>query len=155
MRMGPIATGLGAGLVALALLAWPLASSLGRLGEARTARAEAGAHAALPDRAPSSLVSAGLALSGGDPGPATTALATRIRTLAANGGVLVEEMAPVAAPPGLVALRLRLSGGEKAVVALADTLEREAPLVRLSNWRMEALAGSGVRLQAQAIGAWR
>ncbi|MEI9851844.1 MAG: hypothetical protein WDN24_14565 [Sphingomonas sp.] len=37
------------------------------------------------------------------------------------------------------------------MAALADSLEREAPLVRLRGWTIEPVAGGGVRLRGQAV----
>jgi hypothetical protein len=45
--------------------------------------------------------------------------------------VLVEETSAADAPEGLVALRVRASGAEKAVLALADAFERE-PALRIA-----------------------
>ena len=78
----------------------------------------------------------------------------RIQRLAKAGGLLVEETAAAAAPAGVIALRLRVSGAEKAVVAFTDAFERDTPLVRLRSWRVEPVAG-GVRLTGEAVAAWQ
>jgi hypothetical protein len=74
----------------------------------------------------------------------------RLQRFAKAGGVLVEETNAVDAPDGLVALRVRVSGAEKAVLALADAFEREQPLMRFRSWSIVPVAG-GVRLSAEAV----
>jgi len=86
---------------------------------------------------------------------AAAALAQRVKRLAADGGVLVEQAARVPGGEGLVRLRLRLSGPDKAVVALTDRIEREAPLLRFASWQVSALAGGGLRVEGEAVAAWR
>lgn len=143
MKAPPLGWGIGAGLLAAALLAPFMASALGELAGARGERAKLAAAVAAPESARTAMVVQGQALSD----PAAPGL--RIRELARNGGVLVEEISPPSGA-GLIAVRFRISGPEKAVIALADALERETPLVRLRGWKMAAIEG-GVRLTGEAV----
>ena len=145
MKLPPLAIGLGAGLLAAALLAPATGTALGNLAAARAERAVLAAQLAGPQGPPPPLLVSGLAL-GGD----AAALAANIRERARSGGVLVEALANVSGPGRLVVLQLRLSGPEKAVLALADSLERDTPLVRLRGWRLAGIEG-GVRLTAEAV----
>lgn len=147
MKLPPLAYGMGAGLIAIALLVPVTGSALGELATARADRAKLAAAAAAPEAARPAMVVQGQAL--GDP----AALAARIRELARNGGVLVEALSEPKGN-GLIAVSFRISGPEKAVVALADALERDAPLVRLRGWRMIAIPG-GVRLSGDAVAVRR
>lgn len=142
MKLPPLAIGAGAGLLIAALLAPATGTALGKLGAARAERARLAAQLAAPHGAPPPLVVSGLVL-GGD-------LAANIRERARSGGVLVEEIADVSPPGRLTVFRLRLSGPEKAVLALADSLERDTPLVRLRGWRLAGIEG-GVRLTGEAV----
>jgi hypothetical protein len=110
--------------------------------------------AASQPRADAALVVPGLAVPGGNLAAARWAMAVRVRELSRSGGVLVEELRAAPGGPGLATVRLRVSGPEKAVIALADTIEREAPLMRLVRWRIEAI-DTGVRLEGELVGAWR
>jgi hypothetical protein len=149
IRIGTVPAGIAAGLAAALLLASSAGTVLGELSEARAANARRGAALALPDRPLSPLVPPGLTQNAAD-------FVARVRTLAIQNGVLAEEVEPLPAPPeGLSVLRVRLSGPEKAVVSLADSLERGTPLVRLRRWRLTALADGGVRLEAEAVAPWR
>lgn len=154
MRPPPVAIGLGGGLLLALLLAPATGTSLGALAKARAERAAqiADRDAPMPARAPR--VAGAQLLRAADPAAARGALANRIRTQAARDGVLVEALAPVGAPPGLAVVRVRLSGPEKAVIALADRLERSAPVLRLRDWRVEPVDG-GVRLTAEAVAPWQ
>lgn len=154
MRIGPILAGTAAGaLVALALLA-PSLGAIERLNLLRREQARLAAIVAAPEPLPARLVVPGLALPGGGAEAARQGIAGRVRELARSSGVLVEELRAAPAGPGLAAVRLRVSGPEKAVIALADTIEREPPMMRLTRWRIEAL-DSGVRLEGELVGAWR
>lgn len=144
MRGSPIAWGVGGGLALVLALAPSVGTALGRLATAREERAALTAALAAPPAARGPLVARGLALR--DP----QALVAQIRERARSGGVLVEEATPVRGEGALIAIRLRISGPEKAVIALADALEREAPLVRLRGWRIAAIEG-GVRLSGDAV----
>jgi hypothetical protein len=145
MKLPPLAIGAGAGLLLAALLAPATGTALGKLGAARADRARLTAQLAAPQGTPPPLLASGLAL-GGD----ASQLAATIRERARSGGVLVEEASDVSPPGRLVIVRLRLSGPEKAVVALADALERDAPLIRLRGWRLAGIEG-GVRLTGEAV----
>lgn len=151
MKAPPLAWGMGAGLLALLLLSPLTGRALGDLGEARKERARLAQAAALPDRRPAILPD-GMALRAADPVAARAAMMARVQRLAKAGGVLVEETNAIAAPPGLAALRIRVSGAEKAVLALADAFEREVPLMRFRSWQIEPIAG-GVRLTGEAAAA--
>lgn len=151
MRLSPLALGIGAGLALLLATAPLVGGALGDLAAARERRARAVQAAALPER-PAAIVAKGDALDAPDAAAGRAAIMARIQRLARAGGVLVEETSAAAAPEGLVALRVRVSGAEKAVVALADAFERERPLMRLRSWRVEPVAG-GVRLSGDAVAA--
>ncbi|PCD03705.1 hypothetical protein COC42_04960 [Sphingomonas spermidinifaciens] len=141
----------GAGL-ALAALAWSGAGdALARLDAARAIAADARAEAAPIDR----LADAPWRLQAPSARAAAAAVAARIRDGAKRNGVLVERAgagAPVG--PGLARLDLSLSGPEKAVLAVADAIERESRGARWERWRLEATAG-GVRLSGSVAVAWR
>ena len=155
MNRATLIAGIGGGLLALALLAPATGTALGKLARAREAAGEARAAVRAPMVRAAPLIAAGLRAPGGNETAAATALASRVRRLAAEGGVLVEQAARAPGGEGLVRLRLRLSGPDKAVIALADRIEREAPLTRFSAWQMAALPGGGIRIEGEAVAAWR
>ena len=144
MKPSPMTVGVGAGLLAALLLAPFVGSSLGALTAARVELSRL--KQPMPRSAP--LVASGLMTD-------AAALASRIRADAKQGGVLVEEIAERRDGVALIRLRLRLSGPEKAVIALADSLERGSPLVRLRIWRLLPLPGGGVRLVGEAVAVRR
>jgi hypothetical protein len=148
MNVPPLALGAGAGLLLAVVLAPATGTALGTLATARAERAKLAQAVAAPEAASGPLVAPGLAL-GGD----AAALAANIRARARSGGVLVEEASAVSAGT-LAIVRLRLSGPEKAVVALSDSLERDTPLVRLRGWRLVAIEG-GLRLTGEAVAVRR
>lgn len=151
MTARPILWGAGAGLLCAVLLAPWTGTALGDLARARAARNAAVAALAAPDETPPP-VRPELAF------PVATAAATarqRVERLARGGGVLVEAVAPISSRPPLLALSLRVSGPEKAVLALADAIERERPLLRFRNWRIDPAEGGGVRLSGVLVGATR
>ncbi|WP_342249824.1 GspMb/PilO family protein [Sphingomonas sp. OTU376] len=155
MKLPPIVIGGLAGLAVALLLAPATGTALGELAAARAERAKFAAVAAQP-AAPPPLLAPGLGLHVADPAAGRAAILQRVRGLAQSGGVLVEEAGVAAAPEGVVALRIRLSGAEKAVVALSDALERGKPLMRLRTWRIEPIPeGGGVRLIGEVVAAWR
>lgn len=145
MRPPPLAAGIAAGLAVALLLAPFTSAALERLAAARLAHARAVQARAAPAIRMPPLVAAGLATR--DP----AALTARIRERAKEGGVLVEEAAALPGAGTLFTVRVRLSGPEKAVVALADSLERDSPMVRLRSWRLAALPDGGVRLTGDAV----
>lgn len=155
MNRATLIAGMGGGLAAIALLAPATGTALGKLARARDAVAQARAVVTGPVRAQVPLTAAGLRVPGGSEAAAAGALAARVRKLAAEGGVLVEQAARAPAGEGVVRLQLRLSGPDKAVVSLTDRLEREAPLLRLAAWRASALPGGGLRIEGEAVAAWR
>ena len=155
MNRVTLIAGIGGGLVALALLAPATGTALGKLERARGAVAAARAAANAPARAPVPLTAVGLRAPGGNEAAVARALAERVRKLAAEGGVLVEQAARAPGGEGLVKLQLRLSGPDKAVVALTDRIEREAPLLRFAAWRASALPGGSLRIEGEAVAAWR
>jgi hypothetical protein len=155
MKLPPLVAGGLAGLAAALLLAPFTGTALGELVAARAEHARLAALAASPAKPPP-LLAPGLGLGVADPAAGRAAIMTRVHALAQRGGVLVEEIAAAPAPAGVVALRLRLSGAEKAVVALTDALEREKPLMRLRCWRIEPIPeGGGVRLIGEVVAAWQ
>jgi hypothetical protein len=149
MKIGPPAWGIAAGLGALLLLSPLTGKALGDLAKARDDRARLAEAVALPERQ-TPILPEGVALAAADPAAARAAMMARIQRLAKAGGVLVEETNAIEAPAGLAALRVRVSGAEKAVLALADAFERERPLMRFRSWRIEPIAG-GVRLTGEAV----
>lgn len=155
MNRATLIAGIGGGLVAVALLAPATGTALGELSRARAAAFDAQVAVSAPVRAPVPLTATGLRAPGGSEVAAAGAIATRVRKLAAEGGVLVEQAARVPAGEGLVKLQLKLSGPDKAVIALTDRIEREAPLLRFAAWRASALAGGGLRIEGEAVAAWR
>lgn len=148
MNLPPLAIGALGGLAVAALFAPATGTVLGELAAARGERARLAAEIAAPKRT-APLVAADLALQGGG-----DALVARIRERARAGGVLVEEAAPLKGDGALVVVRFRASGPEKAVIALADALERETPMVRLKRWKLVAIPG-GVRLSGEAVAVMR
>ncbi|MCW3835739.1 hypothetical protein ACFQ1E_05590 [Sphingomonas canadensis] len=144
MKVPPLAVGAGAGLLLALLLAPATGGALGDLSRARADRAKAAADAAVPAGPQPALVAPGLVTG------EAAALVARVRARAKDGGVLVEEAAELPVQGALARVRLRLSGPEKAVLALADSLEREPPLVRLAAWRIDPIEG-GLRLTAEAV----
>ncbi|WP_294258295.1 hypothetical protein [uncultured Sphingomonas sp.] len=151
MSRRPILWGVLIGLLLAALLAPWTGAALGRLAKARAARASAVAALAAP-ASDSAVLQPDLAFPRAE---AIGAIRGRVERLAHGGGVLVEALAPAAQPAPLVMVELRVSGPEKAVLALADAIERERPLLRFHSWRVEAVAGGGVRLSGVLVGAVR
>lgn len=155
MNRATLIVGIGGGLAAVALLAPATGIALGKLARARETVVEARIAARAPARAVVPLTAVALRAPGGSEAAAAGALTARVRKLAAEGGVLVEQAARVPAGEGLAKLQLRLSGPDKAVVALTDRIEREAPLLRFAAWRASALPGGGLRIEGEAVAAWR
>ncbi|RYY29434.1 MAG: hypothetical protein EOP62_00930 [Sphingomonadales bacterium] len=154
MKIPPLAIGAGAGLVAALLLAPATGDALGTLSKLRTEHARLAAIAASPPANPQ-LLTPGLEIKAADIAAARAAMMQRVQGLAKAGGVLVEETSAVPAAPGLAALRIRISGAEKAVITLADAVERTKPLMRLRRWRLDPVPGGGVRLTGDLVGAWQ
>ncbi|NLS27332.1 hypothetical protein S2M10_23270 [Sphingomonas sp. S2M10] len=151
MSRRPILWGLLAGLLLAAMLAPWTGAALGTLSKARTARAAALAALAEPV-ASGPIVRSDLAFAKAS---AVSTARARIERVARGGGVLVESVVPVSAPAPLVMVGIRVSGPEKAVLALADALERERPLMRFRAWRIASAEGGGVRLSGTLVGAVR
>ncbi len=152
MRMPPIAVGAVAGLALIALLIPATGEALGELSVARTRAAEVARDAARP--ATFALVAPSLAITAPSQPQASAALAARVRVLAGRGGVLVEGLDTGSGDVALAMVRVRLSGSEGAVIALADALERGTPLARFTAWRVEP-TGDGVRLTGELVAPWR
>lgn len=152
-RMG-VALGLGGGALAAALLTPPAIESVRALWLVRDARATLAAQAAAPVKISKLVVAPGLAIRARDGDSAARLLAADVRAGAARAGVLVEALVPAAPRPGIVTLKMRLSGSEKAVIAMIDAVERGTPLARFRDWRMSALAGGGVRVEGELVAAW-
>ena len=155
MRRGSVAMGLGGGLVAAALLAFPALDAVEALWSARQTRADLAASLAAPPARVRPLVAPGLAIAAADRASAARSLAGRVRASAASAGVLVETLSPAPSQPGIVMLNVRLSGPEKAVIAMIDGIERGTPLTRFRSWRATALAGGGVRVEGEMVAAWQ
>lgn len=151
MKLSPLFYGIGAGLLGLLALVPSTRTALGDLATARTKRAELVQAAKLPAQQ-GPILAKGSALEAADAAAGRAAMMARVQKLAKAGGVLVEETSAAEAPDGLVALRIRASGAEKAVVAFADAFERERPLMRFRSWSLEPMTG-GVRLTAEALAA--
>jgi hypothetical protein len=142
-----------AGLLLAAALCIPMARSLDRLADARETRGRL--TAALHAPAPPPVIAPEQALAAPDRATAARRLAGQLRADATAAGLLIETIAPaVSGALGLVALDLRLSGPEKAVVAFADRTERARPVARFARWRMEAGEGGSVRLDARLVAPW-
>lgn len=154
MKLSPITIGAGAGLLVALLLAPATGTALGKLAAARAEHARLAALAAAPAANPA-LVAPGLSLGTADVAAGRAAIMARVQGLAKAGGVLVEETSAAQAPDALAALRIRVSGAEKAVVAFADAFERARPPMRLRSWRLEPIPGGGVRLIGEAVAAWQ
>ncbi|MES2338865.1 MAG: hypothetical protein V4537_12285 [Pseudomonadota bacterium] len=152
MKLPPVALGALGGLGAAALLTPFAADAMRDLRAARIDRATLAALAAGPP--PSrAVVADGLALSAPDAGAAADLLATRLRASAAQGGLLVEEA--VALPsPALARVRVRVSGGEDAVIAFADRIERARPMARFAGWTVAARGGQ-VTLSGEVVAPWQ
>ena len=155
MNRATLIAGVGGGFLAIALLAPATGTALGQLSRARDAASGAKLVANAPAARPEPLTAAGLRTPGGSEAAAARLLAGHVRRLAAEGGVLVEQASRAQGDEGLVRLRLRLSGPDKAVIALTERIEREAPLARFATWRVMALPGGNVRLEGEAVAAWR
>ncbi len=155
MMPGRLALGLCGGAIAAVLLAVPAADALSDLWAARQQRATLAARLAAPPAPKRPLVAPGLAIAAPDRTSAARNFAMRLRTSAASAGVLVETLTPTAPQPGIVTLRIRLSGPEKAVIAWIDGIERGTPLTRLRSWRATALADGGMRVEGELVAAWR
>ena len=153
MNRRSLAMGVVGGVVALALLGPLTSDALEGLRAARTVHARLAAEARRPEAAPV-LVAPGLAASARDEAAARAAILARVNMLARTGGVLVETVGAVPMPQGLAAVRLRVSGAEKALLAFADALERQRPLMRLRSWRLEPVAG-GIRLSGEVVAPWQ
>ncbi len=151
MNRRPILSGVLIGLLLAALLAPWTGAALGALAAARAARAAAAASAAAPAVRPD-IVPPDLAFARAG---AERVLRARVERLAHGGGVLIEAMNPAAAAPPLVQLEVRISGPEKAVLALVDAVERERPMARFRAWRIDPAEGGSVRLRGVLVGAVR
>ena len=154
MKPPPLLAGAAAGLLGALLLAPAVGGALGTLAAARAEREALRARAAEPAAVPP-LLAPGLALRARDAAAARAAMAARVQALAKAGGVLVEDAAAVQAPAGVAALRIGVSGAEKAVLAFADALERGRPAMRLRAWEVAALPGGGIRLSGELVAGWR
>lgn len=142
----------GAVGLALAALAWSGATdALARLDAARAVAADVRDEAAPVDR----LADADWRLPATSAGKALRTVAIRLRSDAKANGVLVERAAAaVPAGAGLARLDLSLSGPEKAVLTVADRIEREDRGARWESWKLSSLPG-GVRLTGRVAVAWR
>lgn len=137
---------------ALAIAIWPSAQdALARYDVARVAAAQDQAAAGI-DRLPV----ATFRLVAGSAPRAQAIAAARLRNAARAGGVLIERLAPMPPlGPGIARVGLTISGSEKAVLTLADAMERGGRGMRLRGWKIEALPGGAVRLSGELAAAWR
>lgn len=146
-----LAGGLG-GVVCAGLIALPMVEALDRLSARRAEHLEALARL----NAPAPTGEEALRFQADDAARAREFMAARVRRLAVANDVLVETMR--AAPdggPGIAQIELRLSGREKAVLAVADGIEREGGAVRWRSWRMSAPNEGAARIEGRLAGAWR
>ncbi|HTG38663.1 hypothetical protein [Sphingomonas sp.] len=147
----PVLAGAAVGM-ALSVVAWLLMLESLTLLDQRRVTAAGAAAATTMDAAPD----APFRMRAGTQGAAQRAVATRLRRDAAANAVLVERIAG-ASPlgPGLARINVELSGSEKAVLIVADAIEREQPGVRWREWRLAAVSGGAVRLSGDVAIAWR
>lgn len=155
MRRDGIQVGIAGGVIACLLLAPWVIEAVAALTDARQARADAEAIAAAPVARPAMIVPGELRMPGGSASAAAVTLARGLRARAAGSGVLIERAQAADVGPGLVGIDLRASGSAKSMIALADALEREAPLARFAHWRASALPDGGVRIEGRVVAAWR
>ncbi|MFL9842647.1 hypothetical protein ABS767_16875 [Sphingomonas sp. ST-64] len=155
MRIGTIAAGLAGGALCWLLLVQPMVAAVGDLSVARQARTDLTARLAAPVDAPPPIAAPGAALQAGTRIAATRAMADQVRRAAAGAGVLVEALGATQTGPGLAGVRARLSGPDKAVIALVDQIERDTPLMRFRDWRATAIADGGVRIEGEMVAAWQ
>jgi hypothetical protein len=154
MKRDPIAGAVLLGVIVALLLAPWAGAGVQRLRHLREEQdGLADTLAAQPAAAP--LVAPGLALAARSPAAARAALAVRVRQLAKNDGILVEQIAPAEVPAPLVSVQLGVSGQEKAVLSFADTIERDAPLARFSEWTLAPEPGGTLRLTGRLTVATR
>ncbi|MBR0551018.1 hypothetical protein [Stakelama marina] len=144
-----------AGMLAAFFLAIPMRHSLGELTRARAGLSAL--RSAIEDTGTDRpLIAGNKVLRAASARAARAAIGNRVRGLANRGGVLVEAMgAGGDAGEGLAAVSVRLSGNEKAVIALADAIERGDPVMRFGSWRIRAIADGTVRLQGVLVAPWR
>lgn len=155
MNRATIALGLTAGGAVLALSALPAARAVDALQRARQTHAALAAELAAPPPAPVPIVAPGLEVPTQQAAQARALVARQIRVAAARGGVLVERLDPAPSAAGVAAVAVRLSGPEKAVVALVERIERDTPLTRFRSWKISALADGGVRVEGELVAAWQ
>ena len=155
MRISRLGVGAAGGLLCAALILPQALQSLDRLSDARTDHARLVSQAARPERAAQPLVQATWRATQGDATAASRALSNRIRSVATSGGLLVEMLELRRAPQGLAAVAFRISGPEKSVIAFADTIGRDPPLVRLRQWQFAQGEGGGVRMSGIAVTPWQ
>ncbi|UYY59645.1 hypothetical protein [Sphingomonas sp. S2-65] len=154
MKGPPLAWGMAGGVASLLVLSPFTADAVGKLDAARTVHARLADDARRPET-PAPLLKSGLVVEAPDEAAARAAIFARIAGLSKAGGVLVETVGAVPMPHGSAAVRLRVSGAEKAVLAFADALERQRPVMRLRSWRVEPIAGGGVRLTGEVLAPWQ
>lgn len=151
MKLSPVLLGAILG-GAIGLMAMPeLMASRAAL---RLARSDAAAAAGAARRPQTGLLAPALRIAAVSPNAAGDRLASEVRRLAAQGGVLVEQAEPVARRDALIGVRVRLSGSEGAVLTLADSIESGRPFARLATWRIEG-QGASVRLSGEVVASWR
>lgn len=155
MMRASVAAGLIGGALCWLALALPTAESVAGLVAARQIRTNLAARLVTPPERPPQLLAPGLAITATTPAEAARGIAGRVRSRSAQAGVLVEGMRPIEAGPGLAGVAVRISGPEKAVIALIDGIERDRPLIRLRDWRATAIADGGLRVEGEMVAAWR
>lgn len=155
MNRATMIAGIGGGLLAVGVLAPMTGTALGDLAKARAQQGAAATRAAIPDAPEPPLLGTDLRMPGANGPRAAAAGIARVKAWAASGGVLVEQAEPVSTESGLVRWRVRLSGANKAVIALVDRIERERPLQRLARWQATALPEGGLRFEGEMVAAWR
>ena len=77
-------------------------------------------------------------------GEAVQALRERLRRTAVTSAVSL-DFAPATIAPGLIAVRVNVTGPQPAVIDFAELIETQAPAARFAAWRIEA-DPAGIRL---------
>ncbi|MCH4892089.1 hypothetical protein GO308_03060 [Sphingomonas sp. SFZ2018-12] len=150
--------GLVWGIAVAGLLAsFPAVRAVNALATVRAERAALAAELAAGPPRSTPLVEPGRARVAAGRKAAQGMLADETRRRARAGGVLVERLDAATGQdaPGLAAIRVRLSGSEKAVLALVGELERERPVTRFRAWRLAADADGRLTLDAVLVAPWR
>jgi hypothetical protein len=143
-----------AAFVGAALFAWPALDAWFDLSDARAARAAA-TMSVRESRSAVPLLRDDATMRASDAMAARRAMAGTVIGRGRAGGLLIERVAPARGTPRLAAIVVQLSGPEAGVIALIDHVERQRPVMRFSQWRMEAADNGAVRFSGVLIAPWR